>query len=78
MCQKTVSFKFPRQANLQGKLRQHDITYEELGNAIGMTASGVEAILNGRVDFKLSIVKKIQVYLFKKTKIQYSLTDILE
>ena len=46
--------KFPRQGKLIGLMRRYDITYEEMGNAIGMTASGVEAIANGRVDFRKS------------------------
>lgn len=78
MKQKPASLKFPRQGKLLGKLRQYDVTYQELGEFVGLTASGVEAIVNGRVDFKLSIARKIKTYLVKKSKLELALSDIIE
>lgn len=69
---------FPRQNKLAGKLRQYQITYEELANGIGMSAAGVEAIMNGRVDFKLSIARKICLYISKKSGENVELSDIVE
>ncbi len=70
--------KFPRQSKLLGKLRQYDITYEQLGNAIGRTPAAIEAIVNGRVDFRLSLARKIKTYLIKKSKQDMLLDDIID
>ena len=73
-----TSSKFPRQSKLLGKMRQYDITYEQLGKAIGRSPASIEAIVNGRVDFKLSLAKKIRTFLAKKSNQNILLDDIID
>lgn len=70
--------KFPRQDKLAGKLRQYNITYEELSPFIGITPSAISAIINGYVDFKLSLARKIRAYIQKKAKTQITLEEIID
>jgi predicted transcriptional regulator len=74
-----TSSRFPRQSKLAGKLRQYDVTYEEIAKAVGFSGpAAIEAIINGRVDYKVSIARKIKTYLSKKSKDNLMLEDILE
>lgn len=75
---KGANRKFPRQDKLAGKLRQYDITYEELSPYIGITSSAISAIINGYVDYKLSIARKIRAYIQKKSGVELSLSEILD
>lgn len=70
--------KFPRQGKLSGKLRQYDITYEELASYIGITPSAICAIINGHVDYKLSIARKIRTYIQKKARVDLPLSEIID
>jgi predicted transcriptional regulator len=69
---------FPRQNKLVGKLAEMDITYGQLAEAVGRSTTGISAIINGTVDFKLSLARKIQRYLSRKSKQDISLMDIIE
>lgn len=70
--------KFPRQDKLAGKLRQHDITYEELSRYIGITPSAICSIIVGNVDYKLSVARKIRAYIQMKSGAELSLSEILD
>jgi len=70
--------KFPRQDKLAGKLRQYDITYEELSRYIGISPSAICSIVVGNVDFKLSVARKILAYIQKKSGTELSLSEILD
>ena len=70
--------KYPRQNKLVGKLAELNVTYTELADAIGKSAPTVSAIINGQIDMKLSISKKIIAYLNKKSNIELSIDDIID
>jgi len=70
--------KYPRQSKLVGKLAELNVTYTELADAIGKSAPTVSAIINGQVDMRLSISKKIIEYLNKKSSIKLSVEDIMD
>ena len=74
-----VATKFPRQANLAGALRKYDVTYEEAAKAVGFKGAGaIEAIINGRVDFKMSVARKLRNFLSKKGKLDLNLSEIID
>ncbi len=70
--------KYPRQGKLIGKMAQYDLTQQQLADGIGMSVSGINAILSGTVDFKLSIARKIATFLSKISKTNVSLSDVVE
>jgi predicted transcriptional regulator len=70
--------KFPRQTRLAGLLRGLEVTYEELGRAIGLSGSTISQIVTGTNDYKLSIGRKIKTYLQLKSKREISLDEIMQ
>jgi predicted transcriptional regulator len=69
-------YPFSELSRLKGKMTEHHITYEELAKALGKSTSGVCKILNGEVDAKLSIQRRIKNYVNKKAERLYTLDEL--
>lgn len=70
--------KHARHGNLAAVLKRHDITYAELGEGIGKSISAISFIINGDVDYKLSVAKKILAYVEAHAGVKYSYNDIID
>ena len=69
---------FPRQNKLASILRLHEITYDELSKAIKLSPATISCIINGSQDYKVSIARKIILYIKIKHKTEYTLDQIAE
>lgn len=61
---------------LQGEMKKSNISCGDLAEALGMSYSGMTQILNGSVDIKRSMMKRVLLYMNKKSNKNYTLNDL--
>ena len=73
--------KFPELAELAGEMRKAKptkITTEELANAVGYSPSGLSKIISGEHDIRMSLMKRITLFMNKRTGKTYSVSQLFE